>query len=158
MREGTQLRGQVLLVEPLVRTRVDVPHEDAGRQLDARVEAALGGAREDLHLDVVRGEAAGQLDDVDVHAARVARPRLVQGRGVHAEHGDAARGPATGTRQAQAARLRGEPSCAGPPAGGGRPEPEPRHVLAHGAVLLAACGRLRGFAVRPRARATSSSA
>ena len=77
--EGAELRGQFLLGEAFVRARVDMPYEHTGRQFDGGREIAGGGAREDLDLDVDRGEPLGQLDDVDVHAARVARPRLVQG-------------------------------------------------------------------------------
>ncbi len=84
--EGAELRGQLLLGEPLVRTRVDVPDEDAGGQLDGGREGAGGGPGEDLHLDVDRGQPLGQLHDVDVHPAGVTGTRLVQRRGVHTQH------------------------------------------------------------------------
>ncbi len=78
VREGAQLRGQLLLGEAFVGARVDVAHEHAGRQFDGGRQGAGGGAGEDLDLDVDRGQALGQLHDVDVHAARVAGARLVQ--------------------------------------------------------------------------------
>ncbi len=55
--EGAQLGGEVLLVEALVGAGVDVPDEDAGGQFDGRREGGRGRPREDLHLDVDRGEA-----------------------------------------------------------------------------------------------------
>jgi hypothetical protein len=81
-----RLGGQVLLGEALVRTRVDVPDEDAGGQFDGRREGGRGGPGEDLDLDVDRGEALGEFHDVDVHAAGVAGAGLVQRRGVDGEH------------------------------------------------------------------------
>lgn len=133
VREGTELGREVLLGEALVGACVDMADEDAGGQLDGRREAAGGGTREDLDLDVDRGEALRQLDDVDVHAARVAGARLVERRGVHGEHRDAA-----------GAAVEPEPrGCRR------RATPEPVGVLAHGAFLLAAgmpeggCGALQ---------------
>lgn len=93
MGERAQLGGEVLLGEAFVGARVDVPDEDTGSQLDARRQCRGGGPREDLDLDVDRGEPLGEFDDVYVHPARVARAGLVQGRGVHGEHRDAT-GPA----------------------------------------------------------------
>lgn len=78
VREGAQLGGQVLLGEALVGARVDVPDEDAGGQLDGGRDGRGGRAREDLDLDVERGEALRELHDVDVHAAGVAGAGLVQ--------------------------------------------------------------------------------
>lgn len=90
VREGAQLGGEVLLVESLVGARVDVADQDAGGELDGGREVRGRRAREDLHLDVDRGEALRELDDVDVHAAGVAGAGLVERGGVHGEHGDAA--------------------------------------------------------------------
>ncbi len=78
VREGAQLGGELLLGEALVGAGVDVPDEDARREFDGRGDGGRRGPREDLHLDVDRGEALGELHDVHVHAARVAGARLVQ--------------------------------------------------------------------------------
>ncbi len=78
VREGAQLGGQLLLGEALVGARVDVPHQDAGRHLDRRPEGGRGRPREDLDLDVDRGETLCELHDVDVHAAGVAGAGLVE--------------------------------------------------------------------------------
>src|SRR5690606_32756305 len=72
VREGAQLGGQLLLGEAFVGARVDMAYEDAGGEFDLGGQAARGGPGEDLDLDVDRGEALGEFDDVDVHAARVA--------------------------------------------------------------------------------------
>ncbi len=93
VREGAQLGGEVLLRQALVGAGVDVADEDAGGELDGGRQAAGGRAREDLDLDVDRGEALREFHDVDVHAAGVAGAGLVERRGVHGEHGDAS-GPA----------------------------------------------------------------
>lgn len=79
VREGAQLGREVFLGEAFVGARVDVAHEDAGGEFDGRREGGRGGAREDLDLDVDRGEALGEFHDVHVHAARVAHSGLVQG-------------------------------------------------------------------------------
>ncbi|BFO22671.1 hypothetical protein SHKM778_90590 [Streptomyces sp. KM77-8] len=76
--EGAQLGGQLLLGEAFVGARVDVPDEDAGGEFDGGRDGGGGRAREDLDLDVDRGEALREFDDVDVHAARVAGARLVE--------------------------------------------------------------------------------
>lgn len=76
--EGTELAGQLLLGEPFVGAGVDVAYEHPGGELDAGRQPARGGLGEDLDLDVDRGEPLGELHDVDVHTARVARPGLVQ--------------------------------------------------------------------------------
>ncbi|MGX1369120.1 hypothetical protein RKD19_004479 [Streptomyces canus] len=76
--EGAQLGGEVLLVEALIGARVDVADQDAGGHLDGGRQTAGRRAREDLDLDVDRGEALRELDDVDVHAARVAGAGLVE--------------------------------------------------------------------------------
>ncbi|GAA2968306.1 hypothetical protein GCM10020227_40650 [Streptomyces flavovirens] len=89
--EGAELGGQLLLGQPLVRTGVDVPHQHAGGHLHRGGQGSGGGPGEYLHLDADRGEPLGQLDDVDVHTAGVTGARLVQGRGVHGQHRDAAR-------------------------------------------------------------------
>lgn len=79
VREGTELGGQILLGEPFVRAGVHMPYEDSGREFHLGRQGPGRRAREDLDLDVDRGEALGELHDVDVHAARVAGARLVQG-------------------------------------------------------------------------------
>lgn len=76
--EGAELGGQLLLGQSLVRARVDVPDEDAGGQFDGGREGGGGRPREDLDLDVDRGEALRELHDVDVHAAGVAGAGLVE--------------------------------------------------------------------------------
>ena len=55
-------------------------------RLDDRVEPGRGRAGEDVDLDAGGGQAAGQLEHVDVHAAGIAGARLVQRRRVHADH------------------------------------------------------------------------
>src|SRR5262249_31967424 len=40
----------------------------------------------DVDLDALSGELLGQLEDVDVHTARIAGPGLVERRGVQADH------------------------------------------------------------------------
>jgi hypothetical protein len=76
--EGAQLGGEVLFGQSLVRSGVDVPDEDAGGEFDTGRQAAGGGPGEDLHLDALGGQALGELDDVDVHAAGIAGSGLVQ--------------------------------------------------------------------------------
>lgn len=76
--EGAELGGQLLLGQPFVRARVDVPDEDAGGQFDGGREGGGGRPGEDLDLDVDRGEALRQLHDVDVHASGVAGAGLVE--------------------------------------------------------------------------------
>ncbi len=123
--EGAQLGRELLLGETFVGARVHVPDEDPGGQVDHGRQPAGGGPGEDLDLDVDRGEPLGQLDDVDVHAAGVAGAGLVQRRGVHAQHGHAARlAVVTDGRKAQAGRL-----VAGG-TGGGEAATEAGHVLA----------------------------
>lgn len=94
--ERAELAGKLLLGEPFEGAGGDVPDVHAGRHLDHRGQVTGGGPGEDLHLDVGLRQPTGDLQDVDVHASRVARAGLVQGRGVHGEGGDAA-GP--GPRQ-----------------------------------------------------------
>ena len=77
-RHRAELAGQILLGQTLERTRDDVAHQDAGRQLDHRGQVPARGAGEDLDLGAERGQSPGQLDDVDVHASGVARARLVE--------------------------------------------------------------------------------
>ncbi len=78
VREGAQLGREVLLGEALVGPRVDVPDEDARGELDRGREPARRRPGEDLDLDVDRGQALGQLHDVDVHAAGVTGAGLVE--------------------------------------------------------------------------------
>lgn len=151
--EGAQLGRELLLGEAFVRARVHVPYEDPGGQLDRGREAALGGAGEDLDLDVDRGEAFGQLHDVHVHTAGIAGAGLVQRRGVHAEHGDAARlAVVADGRQAQAGRV-----VAGA-AGGGDPAAEAAaeagHVLAQESSSSRSDGGVLDGTGRGRARLT----
>ena len=77
-REGAQLSGQVVLVEPLERPGDHVAHQHARRDLDDGLIGRRRRAGEDLHLDPAAGHLKRALQHVDVHAARVARPRLGQ--------------------------------------------------------------------------------
>ena len=77
--EGAQLRRQVLLGQALEGPRGHVPDGDAGGQLDGRRQVRAGGPGDQVDLHAQGGQAAGQLDHVDVHAARVPGARLVQG-------------------------------------------------------------------------------
>ena len=88
--EHAQLAGELALGEALERAGVHVVDGDAGERLDGRRQRRRGGARVDLDGDVAGGEPLGELDDVDVHAARVAGAGLVQRRRVHADHRDPA--------------------------------------------------------------------
>ena len=87
--EGAELAGQVVLAEPLVGARGDVADDDARLHLDGGRQVGRRGAGEDLDLDAALGQLVGDLDDVDVHAARVTGARLLQRGGVDAEHRDA---------------------------------------------------------------------
>lgn len=78
-REAAQVPGQLGLVQLLERPGDDVADEDAGGELDDGRQGPRRGAGEDVDLDAALGEPLGHLDDVDVHAARVAGPRLVEG-------------------------------------------------------------------------------
>ena len=71
--------GSSALVEALERARGDVAHEHAVGGLDDLRQRGGGGPREHVDVDALRGQAPGELDDVDVHPARVTRARLVQG-------------------------------------------------------------------------------
>ncbi len=84
--EGAELGREVLLEQALVRPGGDVPDEHTGGELDGRRVVRADRPGEHLDLDVELGEALGQLDDVDVHPARVTGAGLVQRRGVHAQH------------------------------------------------------------------------
>ena len=77
-RERAEQRWQVFLRHRLERPSRDVPHEDTGCELDGGGQRAGGGPGEDLDLDTEVGQAAGGLDDVDVHAAGVAGSGLVE--------------------------------------------------------------------------------
>ena len=65
-----------------------MPDGDARGEFDGRREGARRGPGEDLDLTAAASQLFGDLGDVDVHAARVAGARLLQGRGVDAEHRD----------------------------------------------------------------------
>ncbi len=84
--ERAQLGRQIVLAQALVRTGGDVAHQHAGREGDDRRQLAAGRAREDLDLDAAGRQLAGELDDVDVHAAGVTGAGLVERRGVHRQH------------------------------------------------------------------------
>ena len=62
--------------------------------LDHRREGRRGRAGEDLDLDAALGQPLGQLEHVDVHAARVAGAGLVKRGRVQADHRDARHGGA----------------------------------------------------------------
>ena len=87
--ERAQLAGQLALGHPLERTRVDVADQDVVGDLHDRRQGRGRRAREDVHRDVAAGQLPGELDDVDVHAARVPGAGLVQRGGVQADHRDA---------------------------------------------------------------------
>ncbi len=86
--EHAELAGELALGEALERSGVHVVDRDAGERLDARREGRRRRARVDLDGDVPGGQPLGELDDVHVHAARVTGARLVERRGVHADHRD----------------------------------------------------------------------
>ncbi|MEY9214714.1 hypothetical protein ABH917_004160 [Thermobifida halotolerans] len=88
--ERAQVAGQSRLVEPAVGTRRDVADGDSGRHLDLGRLLEGGGAGEDVDGDTASGQPFGDLDDVDVHAARVAGPGLVERGGVQTDGGDPA--------------------------------------------------------------------
>ena len=86
-REDAQLGRQLVLGEPLVGPGRDVVDADAVADVDDGRQHAPGRPGEHVHLDLARREPTGELEDVDVHPACVTRARLVQGRGVQADHG-----------------------------------------------------------------------
>jgi hypothetical protein len=88
--ERAHLSRKVRLGQPLVRPRGDVAHEYAGVGLHHRWLVRRRGPGEHLDLDVLGGETAGELEDVDVHSTRVAGAGLVERRRVDAEHGEPA--------------------------------------------------------------------
>ena len=89
--EHAQLRGQLVLGEALERAGVDVPHGHAvGQRRPSGQQARVGRPGEDVDLDAAHRQPPGQLDDVDVHAARVADAGLVERGGVQADHRHAA--------------------------------------------------------------------
>jgi hypothetical protein len=57
----------------------DVAHEHPVGGLDDLRRRRGGGTGEDIDVDALGAEPRGELDHVDVHAARVTRARLVQG-------------------------------------------------------------------------------
>ena len=72
---------------PAVTCRTVTPGASSTRRRQVRA----GGPGDHVDLDVERRQAAGELDDVDVHAAGVAGARLVERRRVHADHGQPSR-------------------------------------------------------------------
>ena len=76
--EDAQLGRQLVLGQPLERAGVDVADGDPVAGLEDLVERRAGGAGEDVDLDAATGQPLGELDDVDVHAARVAGAGLVE--------------------------------------------------------------------------------
>ena len=79
------------LRDRLARTGLGAHHADARRDLADLVGRSAPAPGEQVHLDPLAGEALGHGADVDVHPAGVTGPRLIDGRGVHGEHGDAGR-------------------------------------------------------------------
>ena len=77
-RERAQLARQIVLAEPLVRPGGDVVDGHAGRQFDLLTHGRARAPREDVDGDAALREPLRRLDDVDVEAARVTRPRLRQ--------------------------------------------------------------------------------
>ena len=73
----------------LARTRLGAHDADARRDLADLVGRPSPAPREEVHLDPLAGEALGHGADVDVHPAGVTGSRLIDGRGVHGEDGDA---------------------------------------------------------------------
>ena len=79
-REGAQLAGQLALGEALERAGGDVAHEHAVGRLDDLRQAEDEVARVKTSTAMPWApRRLRELDDVDVHAAGVARPGLVQG-------------------------------------------------------------------------------
>jgi hypothetical protein len=76
--EDAHLPRELALGQPLERAGVDVvdQYPVRGRHDDRQGRAGRPG--EDVHLDAVLREPAGELDDVDVHAPRVPGSRLVE--------------------------------------------------------------------------------
>jgi hypothetical protein len=91
--EHAQLAGQRVLGQALVGTGVDVAHQHPVGGLDDRRQRGGGGAGEHVDLDALPRQTSGQLDDVDVHAARITGARLVERGGVQADHRETAHGP-----------------------------------------------------------------
>ena len=76
--------GSSSLASPSNGPAVTCRTRDAGRDLDDRRQVARTVARVKISTSTPRcGQAPGELDDVDVHAAGVAGARLVERRGVH---------------------------------------------------------------------------
>jgi hypothetical protein len=84
--EGAQLGREVVLGEAFEGPGGEVVDEDAGGGFDGGGFFGAGGAGEDLDFDAGAGEFAGGVEDVDVHAAGVARARLGERGGVDGDH------------------------------------------------------------------------
>ena len=78
-RERAELSGQLTLGQALERTGGDVADQHAVRRLDHLRERRARGPGEDVDRDALLGQPSGELDDVDVHPARIARAGLVEG-------------------------------------------------------------------------------
>ena len=78
-----ELGGQVVLLQPLVGPGHHVDNPVAGLHLHHLALAGAGGAGEHVHRGALAGQLGGGVVDVDVHAAGVAGPRLLERGGVH---------------------------------------------------------------------------
>ncbi len=123
------------LRQRLARTRLRAHDADPRRDLADVVRVASAAPREEVDLDPLTGEALGHRSDVDVHPAGVTGSRLVDGRGVDGEDGDARRigsgahgqvQPPTGVRFIPS-MVRTDPitSLNGRSGAGRRPRPRP---------------------------------
>ncbi len=83
-----QVPWQVRLRQRRARPGLDRDDPGSGRDLFHLVIGAAAASREDVHVHPLRGEPARHLEDVDVHAARIPDPRLIDGRGVDRQHGN----------------------------------------------------------------------
>jgi hypothetical protein len=83
--ELAQLAGEIGLIKIFEWTRWQVPHQYARSQLGHVRLIARDGPGEDVDFDATGGEALGNLDHIDVKAARVAGPRLLKRRSMDAD-------------------------------------------------------------------------
>ena len=91
LRELRHQVGELLLGDRRARSGGHVQDAQVVGDLDHRVGRAAVVAGEDVDVQAALAEAAGDLGDVDVQPAGVTHPGDGQGRGVQADHGDAAR-------------------------------------------------------------------
>ena len=73
-RESGQLGRQILFIQTLVRPGDDINDAQMGFNLNDFTLARPGGARIDVYLDSPAGQLAGDIEDVDVHSARIPEP------------------------------------------------------------------------------------